>query len=80
MLQFMGSHRVCHDCATEQQQQHTHTYVYHFKRNNKQRHEKEGKNNYESAGRANSVIIAEHSICPELLGNKWRKKEKLLME
>ena len=58
----------------------THTYVYYFKRNNRQRHEKQGKkNNYESTGRANSVVIAEHSIFPELLGNQWRKKGKLLM-
>lgn len=54
---------------------HTHIHVYYFKRNKRQRHEKEGKNNYGNT-RANTVIIIEYSICPELLGNQWGQKEK----
>ena len=53
----------------------THIYVYYFKRNKRQRHEKQGKNNYGNT-RANTVIIIEYSICPELLGNQCGQKEK----
>lgn len=48
---------------------YTHIHVYYFKRNKRQRHEKEGKSNY-----GNTII--EYSIYPELLGNQWGQKEK----